>query len=97
MIRILSVFGLTAVAMIVIFRAAGWYADTAALPRYCDDPDLALRYVGNILSGNTRDFRTDRRGYVVASKLIFLVPQRDGESEPAYLLRLRAAIGRSCP
>lgn len=97
MIRILSVFGLTAVAMIAIFRAAGRHADTAAMQGYCDNPDLVLRSAGIILSGNTRDFRKDRRGYVVASKRIFPVPRRAGESEPAHLLRLRGATERSCP
>ena len=46
----LVVFAVTGVTMALIFRFAGWYADTAALLRYCADPGATITHVNNILS-----------------------------------------------
>jgi len=94
--RIFIVLAVTAVVMTGIFRGAGWYADNAALPRYCAAPEPTLAHVAGILTGQTDDFNDDRRGFVVASKLIFLVPQSDGEVLDDYLERLRRVIARHC-
>lgn len=94
--RFLTVFAIAAVAMLAIFRFAGWYADNSALPRYCDDPRATIGYVHEILTKDTPAGDRKRRPYLVAAKLIFLVPQQDGEAIQAYLDRLLVEITATC-
>ena len=92
----LVVFGVTAGAMWLIFRFAGWYADTSALPRYCSDPAGAIGLVDDILSNPDPIGEARRRPYLVAAKLIFLVPRQNDETKQDYLQRLRVTISQSC-
>jgi len=48
MFKIGSVFLAITGAMWLIFDSAQWYADHAALPRYCDDPHTTVQPVGQI-------------------------------------------------
>jgi hypothetical protein len=48
--RILAVFLLTSVAMLLIFDAAEWYAESSALPRYCENPAETVAHVREILT-----------------------------------------------
>lgn len=94
--RVLIVFAVTGLAMVLIFRFAGWYADTAALPRYCSDPRATIGYVDDILTSPTPVGDAKKRPWLVAAKLIFLVPQQNGESKAAYLRRLEVTISEKC-
>lgn len=94
--HIVAVFSIAAGALILIFSGAGWYADTTALPRYCDAPAATISRVGNILRDETPDELKSKRDYIVAAKLIFLVPQESNEPLTAYLGRLRARIENTC-
>ncbi|PCH67288.1 MAG: hypothetical protein COC12_11630 [Rhodobacteraceae bacterium] len=94
--RLLIVFAITAGLMMLIFRYAGWYADTSALPRYCADPRAAIGYVEDILTNPNPVGDARKRPYLVAAKLIFLVPQQSGESTPDYLQRLERVISEKC-
>ena len=94
--RILVVFCFTAVAMLLIFDAAEWYADNSALPRYCESPADTVEHVREILSNAEPTEGTSKRPYVVAAKLIFLVPREDAEPLQSYLERLRGRISESC-
>ncbi len=85
--RILAVFLLTSVAMLLIFDAAEWYADESALPRYCENPAGTVEHVREILSSAAPMDEKSKRPYVVATKLIFLVPRKDAEPVPSYLAR----------
>lgn len=98
--RILAVFFFTSVAMLLIFDAAEWYADNSTLPRYCENPADTVEHVREILTSRTPvagDSTGDsRRSYLVAAKLIFLVPREDAEPMQAYLTRLRGRISETC-
>ena len=94
--RILVVFALTAVTMLFIFNGADWYAKNAALPRYCDNPQQNVDIVREILTNNNPAEGKERRPYIVAAKLIFLVPQEEGEAMQAYQTRLKARISEAC-
>lgn len=94
--RILVVFALTALVMLFIFNSADWYASNAALPRYCDNPTQSVEIVREILTSGTPGEGKERRPYIVAAKLIFLVPQQEGEAMDAYMSRLRTRISQSC-
>jgi hypothetical protein len=90
------VFALTALVMLFIFNSADWYASNAALPRYCSNPTKSVEIVREILTSETPGEGKKRRPYIVAAKLIFLVPQQEGETVEAYMARLRSRISKSC-
>lgn len=94
--RVLFVFAITTVIMLFIFNSADWYADKAALPRYCDDPRRVAEIVQEILTSPTPGAGEKRRPYIVAAKLIFLVPQEPEESMQDYLQRLQEKISQAC-
>ena len=94
--RVIIVFALTTAVMLFIFNSADWYANEAALPRYCDDPGRAVEIVQEIMTSPTPGQGEKRRPYIVAAKLIFLVPQEKGEAMPDYMQRLRSRISQSC-
>lgn len=94
--RVLIVFALAAVTMLAVFRFAGWYAENSALPRYCHDPRETISYVEKILTSNNPSGDQKRRPYIVAAKLIFLVPQQDEEPLHSYLDRLVDKITETC-
>lgn len=94
--RIFVVFALTAAIMLFIFNSADWYAKNAALPRYCEDPQQAVEIVREILTSDTPGEGQERRPYIVAAKLIFLVPQEEDEALDAYMIRLRVRISEAC-
>jgi hypothetical protein len=94
--RILVVFFFTSVAMLLIFDSAEWYADNSALPRYCENPAEAVAHVREILTDPAPGAQEPKRPYVVAAKLIFLVPREDAEPLQTYLERVRARISEKC-
>ncbi len=94
--RLIIVFAVTAAIMLLIFQSAEWYADASAIPRYCADPDAAVARVHKILIEAEPVGDEPKRDYIVAAKLIFLVPQEEGEPLDSYLLRVRERISKSC-
>ena len=90
--------GFLAVALVLIgvFQAAEWYARQVSIPRYCGNPDATLELVRETLSEQRPASETGTRPYVVAAKLIYLVPRRDREPIGDYLARLRLRIAESC-
>jgi hypothetical protein len=94
--RILIVFVATAALMLFIFDSADWYATNAALPRYCEKPTETVEIVQEILTSPTPSEGKEKRPYIVAAKLIFLVPQLEGELLDDYLYRLRRKISEVC-
>lgn len=94
--RIFFVFIITGAVMLFVFNSADWYAENAALPRYCDNPRQAVEIVEEILTSKTPGAGKERRPYIVAAKLIFLVPQEENEPMTDYMLRLRVKISQAC-
>ncbi|MHA1538576.1 MAG: hypothetical protein ACTSUD_13565 [Alphaproteobacteria bacterium] len=96
MIRV--VLGLVVLSgiFLMVFQIAQWYADNASLPRYCDNPDGHLTLVRQILQEAAPAGVNKRRPYIIAAKLIYLVPRQAGEPVEAYLGRVRARIVETC-
>ena len=96
MIRIALALTLLAGLLLLIFQAAQWYADKALLPRYCDNPEGHLTLVRQILREATPAGASKRRPYIIAAKLVYLVPRQAGEPIEAYLRRVKARIVETC-
>ena len=84
--------------MLLISQAIKWYSTSVTLPRYCEDPEQALHHLEEIITksspaGNTRE---SRRPYIIAAKLIYLVPQESNESVKHYLHRVRTELSQRC-
>ncbi len=84
--------------MLFISQAIKWYSTSVTLPRFCEDPELALHHLEEIITkphpaGHTRE---TRRPYIIAAKLIYLVPQQSNESIENYLHRVRRELSQRC-
>ncbi|MFQ5785645.1 MAG: hypothetical protein ACE5H8_12595 [Alphaproteobacteria bacterium] len=89
-------FGVTAAALTGVFDAAEWYAGHVSLQRYCADRDAALAQVERVLTVSEPAGAGASRPYVIAAKLVYLVPQRPDETTGAYVSRLRRRLGEAC-
>jgi len=81
-----------------ISLANQWYAQNIAMPRYCEDPVQTLEQVRQLLTEKTPadDNFESRRPYIVAAKLLFLVPRSREEDEKSYLLRIQQHLEEQC-
>lgn len=93
---IVMVFGIATVALMAIFQAADWYAKNVSLRRYCGDTGTALALVRPILTGGNAAATKTAGPYVIAAKLLYLVPQRHDETASDYLVRLKKQIEINC-
>ena len=82
--------------MLFIFNSADWYANKSALPRFCENPTQTVAIVEEIMTSPTPGEGKERRPYIIAAKLIFLVPREEDEPMSDYLGRLRSRISESC-
>ncbi len=84
--------------MLFISQAIQWYSTSVTLPRFCEDPELALHNLQQIISQRTPtgDTREARRPYIIAAKLIYLIPQQSDETDQHYIQRVRTELSRMC-
>jgi len=94
--RILIVFAVAGGVLIGVFSAAQRYADNSAIPRYCADTDGVIERVGLILTRKNPVGAGAKRPFIVAAKLIFLVPQHEDETVAAYQTRLHRQMSDLC-
>lgn len=83
-------------ALLLVSFASNWYAGQVSLPRYCQQPELALQRLAAIISENRPLGAESRREYMVAAKLEFLVPRVSDEPLEAYLQRVRHQLAQQC-
>ncbi|MFQ5774865.1 MAG: hypothetical protein ACE5GS_10130 [Kiloniellaceae bacterium] len=89
-------FAIAALVLTGIFHGAGWYADRVSIPRYCENPAAAVQMVQRVLTEKSPAAGGATRPYLIAAKLIYLLPRRDGETLDAYGARLRRRIAEKC-
>ncbi len=94
--RIVIVFVIAAAVMSFVFSSAEWYANEAAVPRYCEDHENVIKRVRLILTRNEPVGSGSKRPFIIAAKLIFLVPKKAEESTASYISRLTRHIDRVC-
>jgi hypothetical protein len=83
-------------ALLLVSFASHWYAGEVSLPRYCQQPELALQRLAAVITENRPAGEEARLDYIVAAKLEFLVPPTADEPLDAYLQRVRRRLERQC-
>jgi len=73
-----------------------WYTGAVSMPRYCNNPGDTLHYLEKVLTEETPAKDESRRPYIVAAKLLYIIPQQRDESVADYLQRLKIRIAEQC-
>lgn len=92
----LWVIAVTLTFLLAISLWIQWYSRTVSLPRYCDDPAGTLVLLERVLTEARPAGSETRRPYLVAAKLVFLVPRESNEDLGDYLARVRHHIAEVC-
>ncbi len=83
-------------AMLAVSAYASWYSEAVSLPRYCENPEEALRLLESVMTEDRPAGEESRRPYLIAAKLLYLIPQEEGERLGAYQARLREELVERC-
>ncbi len=83
-------------ALLAISAAVRWYAREVSVPRYCAEPEHSVELLARILTETRPAGESPRRPYIVAAKLLFLVPRGPDEAIEPYLMRVRQHLRASC-
>ncbi len=83
--------------MLAISAASRWYARDVTLPRYCEDPERTLADLRRVLTEERPAGDGARRPFIVAARLLFLIPRDGDEPLEGYLGRLREHMAGRCP
>ncbi len=90
---------LVLVVLAIFVAVSFWtssYTEQSALHRYCDNSDETVFYLSKVLTEKEPAGEEARRPYLIAAKLIFLVPRQSGEAVEAYTRRVQATIRHQC-
>ena len=82
--------------LIAISAAAQWYSRNITMPRYCEDPMGVMQRVYKVLTEKTPAGVGDRKPYIIAARLTFLVPRDSNEPLRDYMNRLQRYIDQQC-
>ena len=84
------------VTLLLIHGWITWYSREVSLPRYCDNPEQTLTHLARVLHDERPAGDNPRRPYLIAAKLLFLVPRQSEERIPDYLQRVQAHLQDTC-
>ncbi|WP_260292652.1 hypothetical protein [Sedimenticola hydrogenitrophicus] len=90
---------LVAVVLLILLGISGaaqWYSRNVTLPRYCEDPATVLERVHRLLTEAQPAGEGDRKPYIIAARLTFLIPRGHDEPLTAYLNRLQRHMEQQC-
>lgn len=82
--------------MLLISLWATWHANQVNLPRYCNNPVATLMFLEQVLTKKEPAGEGSRRPYIIAAKILFLLPQGPDEAIPEYLDRVHGYIQETC-
>lgn len=73
-----------------------WYAKAVSTPRYRGDTEQTMQTLAKILTEDRPAGGDSRLPYLIAAKLLFLVPRGSDEPVADYLVRAQAHLDRYC-
>lgn len=80
----------------MVFAGAERHAQQSTVPRFCADPRGVLERVELILTKTQPIGEGSKRPFIISAKLIFLIPQQDGETIDDYMGRLQRHLDKIC-
>ena len=83
-------------ALLSVSLMSQWYASNVSVPRYCDNPEMALLSLETLMDEPSPIKHEQRRQTMIAAKLLFLYPRQSNESGADYLQRLRYLMLSEC-
>ncbi len=92
----LRLIGFVLLMLLCISLWLRWYTGAVSMPRYCDNPADTLHYLEKVLTEKTPAKQENRRPYIIAAKLIYIVPRQREEPVADYLQRLKIRIAEQC-
>jgi cytochrome b len=85
-----------AAILLLISSWIQWYSDEVSMPRYCEDPVHTLDHLEKVITESRPAGDNPRRPYLIAAKLLFLVPRQGDESLVSYLDRVELYLQETC-
>lgn len=82
--------------LIGISSAAQWYSRNVTMPRYCEDPVTTMEKVYRLLTEKKPAGDGDRKPFIIAARLTFLIPRESDEPLTAYMSRLQRHVDQQC-
>ncbi len=82
--------------LLFISFAAQWYGRNITMPRYCEDPVGVIERVRKVLTNTKPAGDGDRKPYIIAARLTFLLPRESDEQLDPYIERLQRHIDQQC-
>jgi hypothetical protein len=82
--------------MLAISAFSQYYGQNITLPRYCHKQMETLHYLKKIVENDSPVGKESRRPYIIAAKLLFLLPKESNESNQAYLQRADYYLQNQC-
>lgn len=73
-----------------------WYAEVVSTPRYCEDTEQTMKALAKILTLDRPAGNGSRLPYLIAAKLLFLMPRRSDEPVADYLVRVHTHLDNYC-
>jgi len=92
-VRLISVI---LIILIAISAAAQWYSRNVTMPRYCEDPVATMERTYRLLTEKTPAGGGDRKPFIIAARLTFLVPRESNEALTDYMSRLQRHVDQLC-
>ncbi len=92
----LRIMGATLLVMLFFLAWAHSYSEQPAVLRYCAEPQQTLMYLKQVLQKPRPAGDGSRRPYLIAAKLLYLLPRKPQEAESAYLARVQRLIEDTC-
>jgi len=84
------------ILMVAVSQLTQYYSTKVLLPRYCESQFETLLTLEKILTRTRPSGEEARKPYIIAAKLIFLVPQKTQESTEDYLRRVENYLRSQC-
>ena len=82
--------------MLSVSFMATWYGNNVNMPRYCGKANETIIVLRKIMTEETPAGEESRRPYIIAAKLLFLLPKHSEEDTESYLLRVKDYIQENC-
>ncbi len=75
------------ILIFALSRWISWYSEEVSMPRYCENPAQALSYLQKVINNEQPAGNEPRKPYLIAAKILYIIPQQSNEETEAYLNR----------